>query len=248
MNNAFAYVLMGSAGSGRGEVLIDLLSALSPTDRVVVCVSEEESDKAGVAFGTNPDSFILASWRGEGGEISAEVPEGTTHFFFVADGRRNPVDQMEAFYHWSQEHDLELARIITVVHCGLAHDNPDLKKWYDACIHFSDYVLLNRREGISEKWIKAFQDRYRKAFYPCIFEIVKKGRVKNPTLVLDPLPRRMSQLFDDNVDLEIDLGEEDVADQEEKIDPYLDRLPSGKRARDIPDIAPYLSREEAKER
>lgn len=244
MNRPLTYVILGASGSGRREVLADLLSGLSPSDRVVVSFPAAESPEPAESPLAGEETFVSGTWRWDDGELEAAVPEGTTHFFFLSDGTKNPVDQVEAFYHWSVENGVEVARLLTIVHCRLAYENPDLQKWYDACIHFSDYVLLNRREGIPEKWMKDFQERYRKSFYPCIFELVKKGRVKNPALVLDPLARRLTRLFDEEVD-ELFEEEPDEAPEDEgenATDPYLVRLPSGKREREIPDIAPYLSR------
>ena len=31
-----------------------------------------------------------------------------------------------------------------------------LLAWYDACVHFSDVVLLQRREGVANKWVSDF--------------------------------------------------------------------------------------------
>ncbi len=244
MEPPLAYVILGASGSGRREVLADLLGGLEPSDRVVVCFPEEEPEEPGSPL-ADLESFVRAVWRRTDEGMEAAVPEGVTHFFFLSHGGLNPVDQVEAFYHWSGDNGVALARILTVVHCRLAFENPDLAKWYDACIHFSDYVLLNRRENLSEKWIKDFQERYRKAFYPCIFERVKKGRVKNPALVLDPLPRRLSHLFDPEPpsveDDEMELGD-DSDPEEEEGDPYLVRLPSGRRAKEIPEIGAYVHR------
>ncbi len=233
MTAAKAYIILGAAGSGRYEILADLLSGVPASGRVTVCVPAAERNRADATALGSGESHVWATWTWDDGEIDTEVPEGTTHFFFVTEGLRNPVDQIEALSHWLPENGVEPARILTVVHCRLAQENPGLDKWYDACIHFSDYVLLNRREGVSEKWIRGFRERYGKAFYPCIFEPVKKGRIKNPALVLDPLPRRLSHLFDGDTEGE---PEEAVA---ETTDPYLVRLPSGKRDREIPDIGDY---------
>ncbi len=244
MTSAHAYVILGAAGSGRHEVLADLLAGLPSSLRLVVCVSERELEKATAAGLGGEATFILKTWKWEDGGIEVELPEGSTGFIFVSEGASNPVDQIEAFYYWSRNQRLDVARILSVVHCRLAYENPDLQKWYDACIHFSDYVLLNRREGVPEKWMKSFQERYRKLFYPCIFEMVKKGRVRNPALVMDPLPRRLSQLFDDDDEEGAEPEEPGEAEGdalEVSLDPYFDRLPSGKRAREIPDIGGYLS-------
>jgi hypothetical protein len=52
----------------------------------------------------------------------------------------------------------------------------------------------DRREGVANKWLSDFRAHFDGQFYPCLFELVKGGRVKNPALVLDPLARRMSHL------------------------------------------------------
>ena len=119
-------------------------------------------------------------------------------------------------------------------------------------------VLLNRREGIENKWIGDFQARYKGQFFPCLFDLVKAGRVKNPALVLTPGALRMSQAFDEleeqleaevveyeiGGDPETDEEAEQAAEEEEedelKEDLYFVRLAGGRRAKEIPDIGKYL--------
>ncbi len=244
MNRPLIYVFLGASGSGRREVLADLIAGMPDSARVALSLPDADRD-SGEALRSVAERVLRSDWRLSEDELEVEIPEGATHFFMLTSGDRNPVDQIEAVFHWGQDHGAGIDRIVTVVNCRLLSENPGLEKWYDACIHFSDYVLLNRREGVSEGWIRAFQERYRKAFFPCIFEMVKKGRVKNPALVLDPLPRRLSHLFDEPLaaDFEFDTEEEnaDDDDNEPAVDPYLERLPSGRRAREIPDIARFLS-------
>ena len=43
---------------------------------------------------------------------------------------------------------ITIARVITIVNCELAEKHSALLAWYEACVHFSDIVLLNRREGV----------------------------------------------------------------------------------------------------
>ena len=69
----------------------------------------------------------------------------------------------------------ELARVLCVVHCALAEKHPALLAWYDACVHFSDVVLLQRREGVANKWVSDFLKHYQDQFMPCLFETVKAG-------------------------------------------------------------------------
>lgn len=243
------YVILGAAGSGRREVLADLIEAgLTAEDRATVLLSDQEAPDAfdaklpGVARWTWNDEFILGA-----------LPAAATQVFFVTDGRKNPVEQLETFKTWLEAQGGELARIICVVNCQLAEKNPPLLSWYEACVHFSDVVLLTRREGVENKWLSEFRGHFDKQFYPCLFELVKEGRVKNPALVLDPLARRMTHVFDAEQDWvftdasgdEIDEDEETDDDGEEveaapEQDPYFERDAAGRRAKKIPDIAKFL--------
>lgn len=252
------YVFLGAAGSGRREILADLLSdGLAPDDRAAVLLAESESPVAAdAALGA-----AVTRWSWADGVIEAALPPGATHVFFVTDGLRNPVDQLEALKPWLAAQGAELANVICVVNCRLAEQHPPLLAWYDACVHFADAVLFNRREGVANKWISDFQARYKNLFYPCLFEFVKEGRVKNPALLLDPQPRRMSHYFEDEADWIVSgvdeegddvADEEDIEDGEEEVtatvaeDPYLARYPSGRRVKELPDITQFLTASESK--
>ncbi len=186
------YVILGAAGSGRREVLADLIAGgLADGDRAAVLLSTGEVASEHDAALTN-----VSRWTWSDGMIAAGLPEGATHVFFVTDGRINPVDQIEQLHAWITAVGGELGRIITVVNCRLAEQHAALLAWYEACIHFSDIALLNHREGVANKWMSEFQTHFKKLYCPCLFEVVKAGRVKNPLVVLDPQARRMSHLFD----------------------------------------------------
>jgi hypothetical protein len=173
--------------------------------------------------------------------------------FFVSNGRVNPVDQVEAFQAWLPTQSAELGRIICVVDCGLVQGNPTLLAWYDACVHFSDVVLLNGREGVDSKWIRDFQARFKDQRYPCLIELVRGGRVRNPALILEPCALRISQAFEDEPvwvtkdgGSEDDAGEDGGAEDNDDVemvpaeDPYFARRPGGRRVKEIPDIAKLL--------
>ena len=230
-------------------MLADLIEGgLGEGDRAAVLLSEAEAP-------ADPDNRLglIARWRWlETGAIEGSLPAGATHVFFVTDGRGNPVDQAEAFKPWLEAQGGELARVLCVVHCQLAEKNPPLVAWHAACVHFSDVVLLNRREGVANKWLSDFQGRFTGQFMPCLFEFVKGGRVKNPVLVLDPVARRISHAFDPeqdwifrNADGKM-IEEDEAADGDEEIeataeeDPYFARDAAGRRVKKIPDIAKFL--------
>ena len=128
---------------------------------------------------------------------------------------------------------------------GLAARHPELFAWFDACVHFADVVLFNRRDGLPNKWLSDFRARYAAQFLPCLFELVKAGRVKNPALILAPQALRLSHFFDEETDWEVTGSSEDAEDDEEIAaepveDPYLQRRPGGRRVKEIPDVADYL--------
>ena len=245
------YIVLGAAGAGRREVVADLIEGgVKDEDQTVVFLPEQEE-------ASEHDSRLgeVVRWSApDSATVQAEWPEAATVGFFVIDGRRDPVDQVEALKPWIKASGVEVARVICVYHCELAATHKPLLVWHDACVHYSDIVLLNRREGLENKWLSELRQRFAKLFLPCLIEIVKKGRVHNPALVLDPLPRRMSHWFDEEedswasqvVDLEdtvmLEDGEESIEEELEVDDEdiYLARHPSGRRKRVIPDINDYL--------
>ncbi len=242
------YLILGAAGSGRREVLVDLIEDGSGDgDRPAVLLAASEAPDA---FDAKLPEFTRWTWQDEA--IAAPWPDGATRIFFVTDGRRNPVEQIEVFKAWLEAQGGELARVLCVVNCQLAEKNPALLAWYEACVHFADVVLLNRRDGVANKWLSDFQAHFKKQFLPCLFELVKGGRVKNPALVLLPEARRMSHFFDAEQDWIFTDTEGEVIDEDEETegdeeveatpeeDPYFARDAAGRRVKKIPDIAKYL--------
>jgi hypothetical protein len=224
--------------------LSDLIEGgLGEADRPAVLLSSAERADPADANLPNVGSWTLLPEQ----QADAEIPAGATHVFVVLDGRLNPVDQVEAFMSWFRDRATEVARVLCVVNCQLLEKNPKLFAWYEACIHFTDVVLLNQREGVPNKWIGEFKGKFEHKFYPCLFEFVKEGRVRNPALVLAPVARRMSHVFDeqewvaedeDDDEEEQEEGEEVEMKMEE--DPYLERRNGGRRVHEIPNIADYL--------
>jgi len=244
------YVILGAAGSGRREVLLDLIAGgFGDDDRPVVLLAAAEP-----AAEIDAKLPGVARWVWtQASSIEADLPEGATHIFFVTDGRRSPVDQIEAFKAWVEMKPVELGRVLTVINCQLAAQHPSLRAWYEACVHFSDVALLNRREGVENKWLSDFRGFFDDQFVPCLFEFVKGGRVKNPALILEPQARRMTHVFDDELewlvvdeegseddgsDAEIGVEEEVQVAREEE--PYFVRDAAGRRAKRIVEIAEFL--------
>lgn len=238
------YLILGAAGSGRRAIAADLIEGgLGDKDRAAALLAAGEApDPNDAKLGA------LARWSWTDDRIEAAAPEGASHVFLFADGRGNPVDQIEAFKPWLAANGAELARILCVVHCRLVAEHKELLTWYDACAHFADVMLLNRREGVPNKWMSDFRAHHAAQFSPRLLELVKDGCVENPALILEPEARRLSHYFDEEADEEIaDAADEedeeavgDAAAQPEE-DPWLQRRPGGHRARKLPDIAQYLA-------
>ncbi len=246
------YLILGATGSGRRELLFDLIEGgLVEGDRPAVMLSAAEPADA---FDARLPAVSRWEWRD--GMIIGNLPTEVTQVFFVADGAQNPVEQIEVFKVWLEAQGGELARVITVVDCQLAEKHAPLLAWFEACVHFSDVVLLNKRDGVENKWMSDFLTHFKKLYYPCLFEPVKEGRVKNPALLLDPQARRMTHVFDAEQDWIFTNSEGEVIDEEEETedsdeeveakvaeDPYFVRDAAGRRAKRLPEIAKFLNRE-----
>ena len=230
-------------------MLADLIeSGFDQSGGVAVMLSVGEAHSA-----SDASLPAVSRWEWREDAIFAGVVPDSRQVIFVTDGRLNPVEQIEAFTRWMSEQAGELARVLCVVDCRLAANNPPLFAWFEACIHFSDVVLLNRREGVDNKWLSDFSGHFKKQFFPCLFESLKDGRVRNPALVLEPEARRVSHVFDPeqewiftNADGEVIDEQEESEDGEEEIeatqevDPYLARDAAGRRVKRLPDIAKFL--------
>ncbi len=244
------YFILGTPGSGRRELVRDLVeNGLAAEDRALVLVAEGEAadvaeEKLALRAGTE---IRRCAWTATA-LPDLKLPEGGT-VFFVADSHADPITQIESLKPWLVQHGAALARIITVVDCQFAAEHPALRHWYEAGIHFSDVVILTKREGVANKWISDFLRHYHDLCSPSLFIQLKKGGLPNPALVLDPLARRISQYFEEEEDLsgmEIETDdEEDVPEGEEddgapKPEIYFERLRSGHRAKPLPDLRDYL--------
>jgi len=248
------YIVLGTAGSGRREILIDLIDngIVSENETIALYLSKNElPSPVDDCFDARVKKL---SWKFcNTHDMQADPwPENTTTIFFVTDGRGNPVDQIELIKEWITGSELTVAQIITVVNCELAQAHKELLPWYDACIHFTDKVLLNRRKNVSNKWENDFQKRFTKARYPCLFDRIKNGKLKNPAHVRCPEPRRLSQIFDDfetndfsdSGDVETFLEENEYNEngdtEESHGDPYLKKMANGRREKKIPDVTRFL--------
>lgn len=241
------YLVLGTPGAGRRAIVRDLVeNGFEAGEKATVLLAEgEAADPADAELAALPNVTVQRwQWQAPGfPEISLS---GSGTVFLLADPQVSVVDQVEALKPWLLDRGAELGRVYTVVDCGLAEKNPALQAWFDACIHFSDVVLLTRREGVANKWLSDFLAHYRDQFFPCHFLQLKKRGIENPALVLDPTPRRVSQYFDESAELpEIEIESDD--DDEEgdadilPEDPYFERMRGGRRVKEVPDLRAHLA-------
>lgn len=236
------YLVFGIPASGRREVIFDLIEGGIPATELVLyfrpegeaaCAHDEQIE---ALENVNVVGWQLKDCKVTHGKISA-APE---KIIFLAPGTSDPADCAEALKTWTDHNQCQIARLITVVHSNFLMQTPKAKAWFDACIHFSDIVLLNRREEADNKWLKDFEAGYTKACVPSRFILVKKGRVANPAEVLDPEARRVSLYFDELIPIEDDEFEDEHQPEDIKPDMYIERLESGQRAKPIPEIGKFL--------
>ncbi len=250
------YFILGTPGSGRRAIVRDLVeNGFGADEKAVVLLAEGESADPADEKLAALDNVEVQRWVWTPPELPAvALPDGAA-VFFLADSLASPIDQLEALKPWLQTQGAELARIFTVVDCALAAQQPVLRQWFDACIHFSDVVFLTNRAGVDNKWLSDFLKRFKDERYPCHFVQVKaKGDLPTPLVWLDPTARRVSQYFEDDYvdlsDIVIEMGDDEDEDGEPvepgeddgliPPEPYFVRQRSGRREREVPDIRELL--------
>lgn len=242
------YLIYGIPGSGRREILFDLIeSAIHPDEPVLYFRPEDELpcpfDEQLEAL----KNISSVSWKLEATTLKhSAIKAAPRKIMILAPGTCDPADVAEATKRWIDGNHCQIARIITVLDCAFLLQNEESFPWFDACIHFSDVILLNRRETVPNKWVKDFETDYRKKHCPARFLLVKKGRVANPFEVLEPEARRMSLYFDELIPIEEDELGDDEAPEDIQPDKYIKRLENGQRAWPIPDIQKFINPEKFK--
>ena len=227
------YLILGPNGSGRRALLADFIDSLESESSVLYFKHRDEiiNDYDSSLESLNAVSTVF--WSLEGSKIKHEsISVSPSSIFFIAPASIDLADVIEGLKGWLSKNDCQLTRIITVIDCKSLCENNSQNSWYEAAVHFSDMVLLNQREGVSEKWIKDMVTEKKKQFHPTRFELVKKNRVNNPIDVLDTQAYRTSLYFDNLIPIEEDEFE-DLLPEDRKTDPYIERLESGKRSKPV---------------
>lgn len=247
VSTPLVYLVLGTPGSGRRAVVRDLVeNGFEAGERTLVLLAEGEPADPEDAALASLDRATVRRWQWQAPGFPEMTLGDFAAVFLLADPFVSMVDQAEALKPWLVDRGAELGRVITVVDCTLAEKAPALQAWFDACIHFSDVVLLTRREGVANKWLSDFLSHYRDQFFPCHFLQLKKRGLENPALVLDPTPRRVSQYFDEttelpDIEIETDDEEEDEDDDTPPEDPYFVRMRGGRRFKEVPDLRDHFA-------
>lgn len=239
------FVILGTPGAGRRAIVTQLLDGLHGETRVYIARGEKrDEDEDSLA---KLEGVEIVEWFTDGEQL--EIPDADdcpSRIVFITEGLRNPVDQLEIIAALGPRIGWAVTRVITVVDCALTTRIPALADWYKVCIHFSDVVILNRREGVAPSFDRDFMAPYEKNCTPALFERTRKGRLANPDLILSDESRRLTQVFDTDrdaiYDMKFDEDElpEEPFDLAHKTDPYFERDNSGARVIRIPVIADLL--------
>ena len=234
---ASAYLVYGTDDSDRRAIIHDLLCHLNPNSpRLFFTPGGAASSSWDAAIADIPQVEVV-SWELKKQTVQhAAISAAADAVIFLAPGNANPADVAEAFKAWCDHNHCFIARILTIIDCQRLMARPRNQAWIDACVHFSDVVLLNRRQQVPNAWIQQLQAHYKKAYYPAHFILVKKHRVPNPAQVLTPEARRLSLYFDQLIAIEEDGLDPEEQPEDLKEDPYIERLASGRRARPIPEL------------
>lgn len=235
------YLVFGITDSERRAVIYDLIDGgLEAEDPVLFFRPADEAPSPFDAKLQARENVCTVEWTLMDAKVAhGQITAAPEKIIFLAPGKSDPADVCEAVNNWSSHNGCQIARLITVVHCSFLNAKPGAQAWFDACIHFSDHVLLARREEVDNKWLKTFEQRYKKNYFPCHFSMVKKGRVGNPPEILFPEARRYSLYFDELIPIEEDEFE-DARPEDQSPDKYMERLESGQRAYPVPSITKFL--------
>ena len=159
-------------------------------------------------------------------ELSLSEEDRAGEYFLFLSHKIDLADQIEATIELlNQTDDFSIGRILFFVHAPLLiKPSEKLIDWIDAVAHFSDAMLFTGRNNENSSCIQTVQDRYFKMCFP--MESFILGKKNSPwARILDPSPRRLSHVFDSSELLDPDELPEN--------DRYLEKLPSGVRARII---------------
>lgn len=165
----------------------------------------------------------------------------------LVDPRVPLIPQLEGLADNLQKCLIEPVKILTCVDCERAESHGKLRNWLDACIYYSDIVLLGNRSGASKPFVRDFQKQYERLCYPCLFMYLKAdGMPANTGEILFPGTRRLSQMFEIEGPV-IDTGPSDFIIEsscdldmpEQEVDPFRSSH-DDQPPRHVPDVSGFV--------
>jgi len=175
-------------------------------------------------------------------------PDSPGAAFILLDPRQSPVHQLEYLAGNLKKCLIEPVKIITLVNCAATGVNSKLRSYLDACIYYSDIILLGNRMDIPKSFTRDYEKHYERNCYPCLFMLLKgPGIPSHPQEILTPGTRRISQLFDLEGSLEdsalpgvVIEASCDLDMEEEEADPFRPPTDQQVAAAHIPDATPWI--------
>lgn len=176
-------------------------------------------------------------------------PDADGSVFILLDPRTSPVPQIVRLAEDLRQCLIEPVKVLTCVDCAAAEAHQPLRAYYDACIYYSDVVLLGNRAEATKPFVREYQKQYERDCYPCLFMMLKgPGNPDHPLEVLAPDTRRLSQIFD----LKENAGDDDALPglvieascdldmEEEEADPFRQHEEQESPPTHVPDASPWI--------
>ena len=158
-----------------------------------------------------------------------ELPESLdVEYFLFFSNEINLADQFEAVLEiLAQEEELSMGRVALFINSTLLPGgSKQLMEWIDAAGHFSDAIYFTHRKNENAMAISKCKERFETMRYPLETYVLGNKKPVAFEKILNVTPRRITHVFDPP-----DLLDEDDSPQN---DPYLAKLPRGKRQRPVP--------------
>jgi hypothetical protein len=124
-------------------------------------------------------------------------PDRPATAFIVLDPKADLIEQLEHLADHLANCQIEPIKVVTCVDCAQTEQSAKLRAWYEACIYYSDVVLLGNRQNASKSFVREYQKHFERLCYPCLFLLIKgPGNPTQPGEIMTHGPRRVSQMFD----------------------------------------------------
>lgn len=161
--------------------------------------------------------------------LNESIPiNSTSEFFLYFSPHLDLSDQFELLINeLANQTHCEVGRVVSFINANeLLKDRSNLQSWLDAVAHFSDVLCITNRSNENGKAVGSLLKRYEDMRYPMESYMISNSKRAKIDSILNPTARRMSHIFDSSDLLE--------TDDKPLTDPYLIKLPNGKRAKAIP--------------